>query len=76
VAKRERLRYVSYIINIIVKALIYDKGVGKLERLIISASDYVKFNLIRQRGSIGKVYNIIKYNIIIVSCLTSDAVLY
>ena len=39
----------------------YGKGVSKLERLIISVSKYTKFNLIRQRGSIGKVYNIIKY---------------
>jgi hypothetical protein len=43
------------------KALIYGKGVSKLERLIISASDYVKFNLMRQRGFIDKLYNIVKY---------------
>ena len=51
----------GYIINLIVKALIYGKGVSKLKRLIIGASDYIKFNLIRQRGFIGKIYNIVKY---------------
>jgi hypothetical protein len=61
VAKKERLRCVSYIINLIVKALIYGKGVSKLERSIISVSEHAKFNLMRQRGSVGKVYNIVKY---------------
>jgi len=61
VAKKERLWCVGYIINLIVKTLIYGKGVSKLKRLIIGASEHVKFNLIWQRGSVGKVYNIIKY---------------
>ena len=60
-AKKERLWCVGHIINLIVKALIYGKGVSKLERLIISVSDYVKFNLMRQRGFVGKLHNIIKY---------------
>ena len=60
-AKKERLWCVSYIINLIIKALIYGKGVSKLKRLIIGVSDYIKFNLMRQRGFIGKLYNIIKY---------------
>ena len=60
-AKKERLWCVGYIINLIVKALIYGKGVSKLERLMIGASEYAKFDLMRQRGSIGKVYNIVKY---------------
>ena len=61
VAKKERLRCVGHIINLIVKALIYGKGVSKLECLIIGVSDYVKFNLMRQRGFVGKLYNIVKY---------------
>ena len=59
--KKEQLWCVSYIINLIIKALIYGKGVSKLKCLIIGASKHVKFDLMRQRGSIGKVYNIIKY---------------
>ena len=60
-AKKERLWCVSYIINLIIKALIYGKGISKLECLIIGASDYIKFDLIRQRGFVGKLYNIVKY---------------
>ena len=60
-AKKERLWCVGYIINLIIKALIYGKGVSKLKCLIIGASEHVKFNLMRQRGSVGKVYNIVKY---------------
>jgi hypothetical protein len=61
VAKKERLWCVNHIINHIIKALIYSKGVSKLKRLIISISNYIKFNFIWQRGFIGKLYNIIKY---------------
>ena len=39
VPKKERLRCVSHIINLIVKALIYGKGVSKLKRLLINASN-------------------------------------
>ena len=60
-AKKERLWCVGYIINLIVKALIYGKGVSKLERLIIGASDHIKFDLMRQRGFVGKLHNIVKY---------------
>ena len=59
--KKERLWYIGYIINLIIKALICGKGVSKLKCLIIGASDYIKFNLIQQRDFIGKLYNIIKY---------------
>ena len=41
--------------------MIYGKGVGKLERSLISASDEAKFDLMRQRGAVGKVHNIVKY---------------
>jgi len=61
VPKKERLWCAGYIINLIIKALIYGKGVGKLKRLLISASNQVKFNLMRQKGFVGKVYNIVKY---------------
>ena len=60
-AKKERLWCVGHIIDLIVKALIYSKGISKLKRLIIGVSNYIKFNLMRQRGFIGKLYNIIKY---------------
>ena len=61
IPKRERLRCIGYILNLTVKALIYGKGVSKLERSLIGASDEAKFNLMRQRGAVGKVHNIVKY---------------
>jgi len=61
IPKRERLWYIGYILNLTVKALIYGKGVGGLKRLLIGISDEAKFDLMRQRGAVGKVYNIIKY---------------
>jgi len=61
VAKKEQLWCVSHIINLIIKALIYGKGISKLKCLMISVSEHIKFNLIQQRGSVGKVYNIVKY---------------
>ena len=60
-AKKEWLWCVSYIINLIIRALIYGKSVNKLKYLIISINKYAKFNLMWQKGFIGKVYNIIKY---------------
>ena len=60
-AKKERLWCVSYIINLIIKALIYGKGISKFKRLIIGISNYIKFNFMRQRDFIDKLYNIIKY---------------
>jgi len=61
VPKKERLRCAGHIINLIIKALIYGKGVSKLKRLLISTSDQVKFDLMRQKGFMGKVHNIVKY---------------
>ena len=61
IPKREQLQYISHILNLTIKALIYGKGVSKLKHLLISVSDEAKFNLMRQKGAIGKVYNIIKY---------------
>ena len=59
--KKERLQYVSHIINLIVKALLYGKGVSKLKRSLINASNQAKFNLMREKGFMGKIHNIIKY---------------
>ena len=58
---RARLRCVGHIINLIVKALIFGKGISKLERELIGASDEAKFKLMREKGFIGKLHNIVKY---------------
>jgi hypothetical protein len=39
VLNKGRLQYSGYIINLIVKALIYGEGVSKFKRELISASD-------------------------------------
>jgi len=61
IPKKERLWCISHILNLIIKALIYGKGVSKLERSLIGASDKAKFDLMRQRGAVSKVHNIVKY---------------
>ena len=58
----------GYIINLIIKALIYRKGISKLERNLISVSNKAKFDFIRERGFISKLYNIIKYIMRSISC--------
>ena len=47
IPKRERLRCIGHILNLTVKALLYGKGVSKLERSLIGASDEAKFDLMR-----------------------------
>jgi hypothetical protein len=61
ISKRHRLRCSGHILNLVVKALIYGKGIGKFERALIGASDQDKFDLMRKKGPTGKIYNIIKY---------------
>jgi hypothetical protein len=39
VPKKERLQYIGHIINLIIKALLYSKGVSKLEYLLINTSN-------------------------------------
>lgn len=58
---RARLWCIGHIINLIIKALIFRKGISKLKQKLISASDEAKFKLMREKGFIGKLYNIIKY---------------
>ena len=47
IPKKERLWCIGYILNLIIKALIYGKGISKLKCLLIGASDKAKFNLMR-----------------------------
>lgn len=60
-AKHQRLRCGGHIINLIVKAILFGKGVGKFQRQLAGAGDSEQFKLWRKRGPIGKVHNIVKY---------------
>lgn len=56
--KEDRLRCVGHIINLIVKALLFGKGLGKLEKDLLSAGDKETFTRWRQEGPIGKLHNL------------------
>jgi len=56
-----RLRCIGHIINLIVKALLFGKGVSKLQREIAGASDDEAFKIWNKKGPIGKAHNITTY---------------
>ncbi|EKG09094.1 Ribonuclease H-like protein [Macrophomina phaseolina MS6] len=49
--KEDRFRYVGHIINLIVKALLFSKGLGKLEKDLLSAGDKETFTTLEARRS-------------------------
>lgn len=56
-----RLRCLGHIINLVVKALLFGKGVSKFERQLAGASDDEAFKIWNSRGPIGKLHNICVY---------------
>ena len=56
-----RLRCLSYIINLIVKALLFSKGVSKLKQKLTSALYNKVFKIQNSIGLISKLYNIYVY---------------
>ncbi|KAF6512765.1 hypothetical protein HZS61_007571 [Fusarium oxysporum f. sp. conglutinans] len=56
-----RLRCSGHVINLVVKAILYGKGVSKAERQLQCCNDQESFSVWRQRGVIGKVHNIVRY---------------
>jgi len=62
-----RLRCLGYIINLVIKALLFGKSVSKLERKLAGALYNDVFKIWNSIGLIGKLYNIyiyINYNLI------------
>jgi hypothetical protein len=57
-AKSSRLRCLGHIINLVVKALLFGKGVSKLERALAGASNNDEFKIWLRKGPIGKLHNI------------------
>ena len=61
------LWYLGYIINLVITALLFSKGVSKLERKLTSTLYNKVFKIWNGIGLIGKLYNIyiyINYNLI------------
>lgn len=59
--RRARLRCSGHIFNLIVKAILYGKGVSKFEQHLLGCGDREDFDLWRRCGAIGKVHNFVKY---------------
>jgi len=55
------LQCIGHIINLIVKALLFSKGISKLERELCGASDKDIFKIWSKNGPIGKVHNLCTY---------------
>jgi hypothetical protein len=60
-AKSSRLRCLGHVINLVVKALLFGKGVSKFERQLAGASDKELFKIWNSQGPIGKLHNICVY---------------
>jgi len=60
-SKTRRLRCAGHIINLIVKAALFGKGVSKLQRALAGASDEETFKLWNKTGAIGKAKNLTVY---------------
>ena len=56
-----RMRCLGHIINLVVKALLFGKGVSKLERKLAGASYDEAFKIWNSLGPIGKLHNICVY---------------
>jgi hypothetical protein len=54
-----RIRCAGHIINLIVKATIYGKGVSKFEEALAAATPIDQFKLHRQFGVVGKLHNFV-----------------
>ncbi|EKG09241.1 Ribonuclease H-like protein, partial [Macrophomina phaseolina MS6] len=55
---KDRLRCVGHIINLVVKALLFGKGLSKLEKDLLGADDKETFLRWRRVGPIGKIHNL------------------
>ena len=56
-----RLRCLGPIINLVVKALLFGKGVSKVERELVDATGEAAFKIWNKQGPIGRLHNICVY---------------
>jgi hypothetical protein len=57
ITQQSRLRCIGHILNLVVKALLFGKGVSKLEKELCGASDDERFEIWRKQSFIGKLHN-------------------
>ena len=59
--KQSRVRCLGHIINLIIKSLLFGKGLSHLEKELTGASDEDTFKLWHKEGPIGKLHNIMEF---------------
>jgi hypothetical protein len=57
VTEASRLRCVGHVLNLVVKALLFGKGVSKLEKALCGASDAEQFKIWKEQSFIGRLHN-------------------
>ena len=57
--EERRIRCAGYIINLVVKAIIYGNGVSQLERDLAKAPPKTQFSIFRKHSIVGKVHNLV-----------------
>jgi hypothetical protein len=55
----QRIRCAGHIINLVVKATIYGKGVSKFEEQLAAAAPKDQFELWRKKGLVGRLHNFV-----------------
>ena len=60
-SKRHRLRCLSYIINLVMKALLFSNKSPSLQKALEGSSDADHFKIWREHGAIGKLHNLVTY---------------
>ncbi|EKG18607.1 Ribonuclease H-like protein [Macrophomina phaseolina MS6] len=61
VTNAQRIRCIGHVINLVVKALLFGKGLGKLEEELRRAGDEEMFDIWSKQGPIGRLHNICVY---------------
>lgn len=59
--EESRLRCQGYVLNLVVTALLYGKGVSAFQKQLVEAADHKVSELWREKGAIGRLHNIVTY---------------
>lgn len=61
VTEKSRLHCAGHLINLVVKAILYEEEISDFEREIIGCSDATSFEPWRRFGPVSKVHNTVKF---------------
>lgn len=61
VGSQQRLRCAGYIINSVVKAILYGEGISDFNKRTIGCSNYEAFKLWHKFSALGRIHNTVKY---------------